>query len=523
MIKKLTIISVVLGAGFLGLSNWYHGLGSDNGINRPSFSAFTLPGGAADGSSLPAANGYHVDSLGDPRILPPMPPEKPMDIHTAANARSDLAIKSCFWPGPRARSGVYTNDGASFALENQLPDTATTYIPTAFILPKGATMTLRGEFARMRHWNLNTYNDKGEPQDALSDVEIQPDAGSVNPFRDGVARDALNRSYTIRVVNGAVPTKRTPNTIYTNVTPGKQAYLWMRNYVPDLSKDYLGGVALPTMEVALADGRTLKGLEACNATNAPMRGKQLPRTIDPRQWLALSHLPWVDGANLGASRAEVVPLHAFFNRQDVLRSLFFPAFAESAPEQRGGWWSNQATRYGSAYISRNFGKVYVVTGKMPQTPTTWHGERFNRNASADMRYMSICATGAPSSGMTADCAYDEQLRPTLDAKGRFYVALSRAEDRPANATAACGVMWLDIGNGDGLLGGSTEFAAVINRHTIVNPSFNHSWFSVKKPGQERDAMKEYLPYLINMKDKIKFEALGCPVDKARISARLPKL
>jgi hypothetical protein len=64
-----------------------------------------------------------------------------MDIHTAANARSDLAIKSCFWPGPRAHSGVYTNDGASFALENQLPDTATTYIPTASILPTGATMT----------------------------------------------------------------------------------------------------------------------------------------------------------------------------------------------------------------------------------------------------------------------------------------------------------------------------------------------------------------------------------------------
>jgi hypothetical protein len=296
----------------------------------------------------------------------------------------------------------------------------------------------------------------------------------------------------------------------------------MRNYVPDLSKDYLGGVGLPTMEVTLANGQTLTGLAACKATNAPMRGKQLPRTIDPRQWLALLHLPWVDGANIGASRAGIVPLKAFFNRQDVLRSLSFPTFAESAPEQRGGWWSNQATRYGSAYISLNFGKVYVVTGKMPQTPATWHGERENSNGSSDMRYMSICATGAPASGMTADCAYYEQLRPTINAQGRFSVVLSRAEDRPVNATAACGVMWLDIGNGDGLVGGSTEFAAVINRHPIVNPAFNHSWFAAKMPGQERKAMGEYLPHLINTHDKTNFEELGCAVDKSRIAARLPK-
>jgi hypothetical protein len=73
----------------------------------------------------------------------------------------------------------------------------------------------------MRHWNLSTYNEKGEPQDPLSDVQIEPETGSVNPFRDGVARDATKRRYTIRVFNDAVPTKRAPNAIYTNVTPGE--------------------------------------------------------------------------------------------------------------------------------------------------------------------------------------------------------------------------------------------------------------------------------------------------------------
>jgi hypothetical protein len=521
-LKIAGLVAIVLGALVVGGVVWFLGLDRDAGIVRPTFARFTLTGGAADGSAPPAPDGFRIDSVGDGRILPPLPPEKALDIHTAANAGSNLAIRSCFWPGPRARSGVFTNDGASFSFENQFPDTATTYIPTAFILPEGARLTLRGAFAHMRHWNLNTYNDKGEPQDALNDVDIEPDPGSVNPFKDGVPRNASARKYTISIVSGARPAKRAPNTLYTNAQAGAQVYLWMRNYVPDNSKDYLGGVPLPTVEVTLADGQVLSGEEACKATAAPMRGRQLPRTVPPKLWLALSHLPWIDRANVGASKADVVPLQAFFNRQQVLSTVFFPMFAKSDPEQRGGWWSNRATRYGYVYLSRRFGKVYVLTGRMPQTPTTWHGELDKRNAETDMRYMSICTGGAPPSGVTTDCAYDEQLLPTRDAEGRFYVVLSRAEDRPANATAACGVVWLDIGNGDGLVGGSPEFASILNRHTIVNPTFQHSWFAVARPGDERKAMGEYLPYLVNMHDKASFEALGCQVAKNRIAARLPR-
>jgi hypothetical protein len=75
MSKKHLITLAILGAGGLWLSYWYAGLGSVDGIKRPKFAAFTLPGGAADGSLPPTATGYRVDSLGDPRILPPMPPE----------------------------------------------------------------------------------------------------------------------------------------------------------------------------------------------------------------------------------------------------------------------------------------------------------------------------------------------------------------------------------------------------------------------------------------------------------------
>ena len=77
-------------------------------------------------------------------------------------------------------------------------------------------------------------------------------------------------------------------------------------------------------------------------------------------------------------------------------------------------------------------------------------------------------------------------------------------------------MW----NGDGLVGGSANYGAILNRNTTVSPNFKQSWFAVERPGTEKEAMGEYLPYLVNLHDKSKFEALGCPVDKSKIYAMI---
>lgn len=112
------------------------------------------------------------------------------------------------------------------------------------------------------------------------------------------------------------------------------------------------------------------------------------------------------------------------------------------------------------------------------------------------------------------------MLPSLDAKGYFTVVVSRAPDRPANATEKCGVAWMEWGNGDGIPGGSADYGSIINRHTHVNPKFKQSWFAVQKQNGEAQAMGEYLPYAINMRDKARFEALGCPVDTAKLAAMM---
>lgn len=517
--RTLAIASGVLGVAALGLYAWASNkLASDVPLaSRPQFVRFDLGSGPADGSTNPDPTGYRVDSAGRGRILPPMPPEKPLDIHTAANAERDLTIHSCFWPGPRARSGVFTNDSNSFHFENQFPDTATTYIPTAFRLPAGSKLVIRGDFPHMRHWNFNTYNNKGEPQDALNDIEIDPDRGSANPFRPGVPRDVEARRYTLQIVSGKPPQPREKNTLYTNAEAGEEVFLWMRNYVPDRSVDYVGNVALPSVELQQADGTVLKEDATCEATNTPMRGKQLPSTVNPLAWVLLTHLPWIDTANVGASEAQVRPMRAFFERKQVLFDLFAPALSMKQPELLGGWWSSRATRYGYVFLSRNYGKVYVVTGKLPTSPRTWHGETDNQ-ADAQVRYTSICTAGALTAATTPDCVYDEQIQQGVDKDGHYAVVVSRQEDRPSNAREACGASWIEYGNGDGMVSGSSEYTMLINRQTLVSDTFKQSWFAVKTPGTERQVMGDYLPYVINMKQKQAFESLGCPIDKSRLQA-----
>jgi hypothetical protein len=79
-----------------------------------------------------------------------------------------------------------------------------------------------------------------------------------------------------------------------------------------------------------------------------------------------------------------------------------------------------------------------------------------------------------------------------------------------------------MGNGDGMVSGSSEFAMVINRHTQVNDQFKQSWFAVAKPGTEQQVMGDYLPYVLNLKETARFESLGCPVDKSKLRSMLPQ-
>ena len=54
----------------------------------------------------------------------------------------------------------------------------------------------------------------------------------------------------------------------------------------------------------------------------------------------------------------------------------------------------------------------------------------------------------------------------------------------------------------------------------MNPKFQYSWFDVKKVRGEAEALGAYLPHVINLHDKARFEALGCPVDTSKFTAMI---
>lgn len=521
LMRWLAYVLAVLVVLALGLKLWMGSLARENDRVRPSTGPYQIEGGAAFGGPVPRADGYVQNSAGFASYLPVLQPEREMNVHHAEVDRRDSQIKSCFWPsGGRTRSGYLSTDTNSAAIDNQLPDVGTTFQITFFKIPAGGRIVLKGEYPHMRHWSFVTYGLNGEPRDGLADRDIEPDAGSQNPFRTGVRRDVAQRRYTLSIVNGKPPQERPRNTLYTLDEDGKDVGMLMRNYVPDGSRDLYGGVALPVMELQQADGSVLSGDAACAATDAPLRGKQVPTAVSPTVWVALTHMFSSDSSTAPAKPFEVQPLEMFFNRFHLLARLFLPSLpTHKLAEQKGGFWSNADTRYGYRFINQQHGKVYALRGKLPTTPKTWHGDG-GPLAQADMTYWSVCTAMGMSSGMTVDCVYDEMLEPTLDAQRRYAIVVSRAVDRPSNATEKCGVTWMEWGNGDGIVGGTPDHGLIINRNTEPSRDFKHSWFSVKQEGAEREAMGEYLPQLVNFHEKQQFEALGCPIDASKIDARI---
>jgi hypothetical protein len=431
LVHRLLWIAGVVVVLALAFFVWSRGLAKDDGgAGRPTYGTYTWPmpepraagdkagstGGPVDdapalkpkhptprGGPTPRADGYVMGSLGHDFILPPMPPARQWDIHRADSVFRNAALKSCFWPGPKLRPGFFTTDPDDYGIENQIPDNMNTFNTAWFTIPAGAKIVVKGEFPHMRHWSFTTYSENGVPRDVIDDRDIDPEPGSFNPFRAGVPRDAQPRRYRFTIENETPPTPRPRNAVYTLAEPGRPIGMHMRNYVPDRSVDYLGGAGVPEVELHTADGKVLKGVEACAATAAPLRGKQVPLTVSKTTWMALNSLPWRPADRTPAHDFTVEPMEKFYNREHLIAKTFFPiAPSDFLAVQKGGFWSNPATRYGYKYISQAYGKVYVVRGKMPRAPQTWAGDPVPMNQDADMRYWSICTAQAPPAGNPVD-------------------------------------------------------------------------------------------------------------------------
>jgi hypothetical protein len=418
-----------------------------------------------------------------------------------------VAQATCFWEGPISMKRPTTRgfDGHYF----NFPEESATYWMARFHLPSGASLELRGRYPHARYISLNAYSD-GAPTDALSDVVIHPRRGSTNPFVAGHRRDLPKRSWRVRVIDQAPPAAGSPrarNTIYAQSSSGGAIELFYRVYEPDRGLDLTGATGLPRALLRLADGTLVRQRDACGQINDPDRS--IPVQTTPQvQWEAGRNAPGCDGQTNPAYDP---------NRWERFFTYDFAALAvvtdctqpgrtvrqSQTPEVKGGSYSNKDSAYIYSHLSRKFGPLLVVRGKLPWTPRTYGGEPHMQKA--QMRFWSLCAGESRVTTYTQDCLADRQL--PLSAGRHYTIVVSKPADRPANANRKCGVAWLEWpARGDGA--GDPDYGLLIMRNMLVNPKFGHAIQRVTQAGTEQQVMGPYFP-LSAYRTKQQFEQRGC--------------
>ncbi|MDP3856257.1 MAG: hypothetical protein Q8Q73_00700 [Stagnimonas sp.] len=417
-------------------------------------------------------------------------------------------------PMPPAASGLSRDCGWLLRSDPNLlnilyPDRAATYWVALLPIPAGGELWLEGRYPHARYASFNLYNPRLEPIDALADVELAPEPGSAQPFAVGARRDADPRDYRVRVISAvppADPAERAPNTLYSYAAVGEQrlpsplAVAIYRVYVEDAGYDISGGVGLPQLAVALPGGVVLRGSAACSALEQlpPVPAAEALNGLDPAvetqpNLAAAAELRWLKFFDLASSqshRLDAVP---------VLGPLLSGALGQSTANS-GGFASNVHNSYMTASLSQTLGEVGVIEGRFPSAPRTRDGDAVMGDG--QLRYWSLCSNEV-NSQRYVDCLYDEQVQRVQG--DRAIIVVSRDQDRPANAIAACGVNWLNWGPFSNSL--------LIYRHMLPRPDFAQAIQQVPGPSgaHEREVMGDYYPEGRHF-SRAAFEALGCPVN-----------
>ena len=409
-------------------------------------------------------------------------------------------LTNCFWPA--------TVSPSTFNI--LIPDSGVVYWATQYRLPAGASLSLRGQFPRVRHISLNTYDETGQPVDRINDLMMEPDAGSTNPFRPNARRDTPQRGYQVRLREAALSAgtrvddaTRPANTLFAPV--GAAVQLWYRVYVPDQGADARGSVSLPVPVLQLADGRQLEGDAACNEIAVKEGALRDVRVPAEALKSVLSQL----GATTAYHPAQNPPRwNAFFNAPLSATNLLIGTPYEAVRAgldtmRRGGFYSTLDNTYMSAYVDQRLGELLVIKAKAPTTPRTFAGNAVMQPA--QLRYWSLCKYRSLADTAVDSCLYDEQVPVAAD--GSYTIVVSAPGRRPANATTQCGVAWLDWGVGDGM--GNPGGGYLAFRHMIPAPDFNQSIFATRKPGDEAATLGPYYP-ASTYTSRVEFEKLGCP-------------
>ena len=376
------------------------------------------------------------------------------------------------------------------------PDSEAKYWVAAAPVSPQTRLRIDGRYPDARYFSYNAYDAALRPTDAVADFELTPsDKGREgNPFARKGAKPG--GAYTAYLEYGASPVQnpdvqRKPNTFYTGEIglgplkiPNALAVFIYRVYVSNTGEFFDGGVGLPTLTLETADGsRELGTLPNCAEPLLPNAGGALPPLGLNQLLLGLDYpnqlaLPFPTATNPPNTLKFFSLGDTAFRIAGNVTGQDTSMLGGRVDSGSGGFLSNVHNAYTSTGFARRYGSLAMVRAKAP----TYRGQAGVEFGQEQLRYWSLCGNEFATQRFT-DCAADFQV--PLDDQGFFTVVISDPADRPANATAENGFLWLPWGPYPDQL--------LLYRHMLHNPEFTEAIQNVEKGDALADVMKDFAP------------------------------
>lgn len=376
------------------------------------------------------------------------------------------------------------------------PDSEAKYWVAAAPVSPQTRLRIDGRYPDARYFSYNAYDAALRPTDAVADFELTPsDKGREgNPFARKGAKPG--GAYTAYLEYGASPVQnpdvqRKPNTFYTGEIglgplkiPNALAVFIYRVYVSNTGEFFDGGVGLPTLTLETADGsRELGTLPNCAEPLLPNTGGALPPLGLNQLLLGLDYpnqlaLPFPTATNPPNTLKFFSLGDTAFRIAGNVTGQDTSMLGGRVDSGSGGFLSNVHNAYTSTGFARRYGSIAMVRAKAP----SYRGQPGVEFGQEQLRYWSLCGNEFATQRFT-DCAADFQV--PLDDQGFFTVVISDPADRPANATAENGFLWLPWGPYPDQL--------LLYRHMLHNPEFTEAIQNVEKGDALADVMKDFAP------------------------------
>jgi hypothetical protein len=285
----------------------------------------------------------------------------------------------------------------------------------AFVVEPGGKAVFHGRYPATRYFAFHPNDIDLNNLETLRDRDLEPDAGSVNPFLE-VVSDAEDHYYTATLEFSAKPENPAANTSYVGLRKdGSTANRFVMNLLRMYHVDAgdgpgSGGVPLPALSIYNAKGDLTRHFEECDLF--------APGLPEMRTAKVFPALPVID--------------HRASNPPAWSTSSSFNAPSDTL--------ANADVQYLGTHYSQRFGNLFVVRARFLTAPDTRGGES-PAEPGKQVRLYNICNYNFWNGG-AVQCLLENQLR--RDAADYYTLVISSEENRPVNLELEAAT-WLDWG------------------------------------------------------------------------------